>query len=90
MQEVLLLVKTIRADIRSIKGRLDELMKTQAQQLKEEWITKEEVMSILNISPRKLQTMRDNGTLPFCQIDGKMYYRISDVEQLLKRNYSRR
>ncbi|WP_282036192.1 helix-turn-helix domain-containing protein [Saccharicrinis aurantiacus] len=90
MQEVLLLVKTIRSDIHSLQSKLDKFAKTHTQQLKEEWITKEEVMSILNISPRKLQTMRDNGTLPFSQIDGKMYYRTADVENLLKKNYSRR
>ncbi|MCU4155235.1 helix-turn-helix domain-containing protein [Carboxylicivirga sp. A043] len=90
MQEVLLLVKTIRSDIQTLQTKLDKFVKTHSQQLKEEWITKEEVMSILNISPRKLQTMRDNGTLPFSQIDGKMYYRASDVENLLKHNYSRR
>ena len=32
-----------------------------------------------------IQTYRDNGTLPFCQIGHKMYYRPQDVEQVINK-----
>lgn len=37
----------------------------------------------LNISPRTLQTLRDNGKLPYSQIQHKIFYKPDDVEALL-------
>lgn len=37
----------------------------------------------LNISPRTLQTLRDNGKLPYSQIQHKIFYKPEDVEALL-------
>ena len=37
---------------------------------------------MLNISKRTLQTYRDNGTLPYSQINHKVYYKPEDVEQV--------
>ena len=37
----------------------------------------------LNISPRTLQTLRDNGKLPYSQIQHKIFYKPGDVEALL-------
>ena len=41
------------------------------------------VCQILNISPRTLQTFRDNGTLAFSQINHKVYYKPEDVKKIL-------
>ena len=38
---------------------------------------------LLNISPRTLQTLRDNGTLAYSQINHKTYYRPEDVELIV-------
>ena len=38
---------------------------------------------MLNISPRTLQTLRDNGTLAYSQINRKVYYKPKDVERIL-------
>lgn len=54
-----------------------------------QWLGNEDVCGLLQISPRTLQSYRDNGILPFSQIGRKCYYRVSDVEQLInnsKRN----
>ncbi len=50
---------------------------------KEQWLGNEDVCALLQISPRTLQSYRDNGILPFSQIGRKCYYRVSDVEQLI-------
>jgi hypothetical protein len=47
------------------------------------WLDNQEVCLILNISKRTLQTYRDNGTLPYSQINHKMYYKPEDVERVL-------
>ena len=35
----------------------------------DDWLDNQDVCQILNISPRTLQTLRDNGTLAFSQIN---------------------
>jgi len=48
-----------------------------------EWLDNQDVCQMLNISPRTLQTLRDNGTLAYSQINRKVYYKPEDVEQIL-------
>ena len=43
----------------------------------------QDVCRMLNISPRTLQTLRDNGTLAYSQINHKTYYRPEDVELIV-------
>ena len=49
-----------------------------------DWLDNQDVCQILNISPRTLQTLRDNGTLAYSQINRKMYYKHEDVESILR------
>ena len=47
------------------------------------WLDNQDVCQMLNISPRTLQTLRDNGTLAYSQINRKVYYKPEDVERIL-------
>ena len=38
----------------------------------------------LNISPRTLQTLRDNGTLAYSQINHKVFYKPEDMLSIVK------
>jgi excisionase family DNA binding protein len=46
-----------------------------------------EVSHRLKVSRRTLQDYRDNGTLPYFKLGGKVLYRESDLEALLQRCY---
>ena len=48
------------------------------------WLDNQDLCLMLNISPRTLQTLRDNGTLAFSKIGNKTYYRPEDVERIIK------
>ena len=48
-----------------------------------EWLDNQDVCLILNISPRTLQTLRQNGTLAYSQIEHKTYYKPEDVERII-------
>ena len=48
-----------------------------------DWLDNQDVCQMLNISPRTLQTLRDNGTLAYSQINRKVYYKPEDVESVL-------
>ena len=47
------------------------------------WLDNQDVCVMLDISKRTLQTYRDNGTIPYSQINHKMYYKPEDVERVL-------
>jgi len=49
----------------------------------DDWLDNQDVCQMLNISPRTLQTLRNNGTLAYSQINRKVYYKPEDVERIL-------
>ncbi|MDR2936248.1 MAG: helix-turn-helix domain-containing protein [Rikenellaceae bacterium] len=49
----------------------------------QEWLDNQETCSILSITPRTLQTYRDNGTIPYTRIGSKIYYRPDDLKRLI-------
>ena len=53
---------------------------------KEKWLGNDDDCSLLQISPRTLQSYRDNGTLPYSQIGRKCYYKVSDIEDLISQS----
>lgn len=66
----------------------DEINRKVEQSFLEDWIDNQDVMQALHISPRTLQTLRSNGTLPYSRIGNKLYYRRQDIQRLLTDNYS--
>jgi len=61
--------------------------KKKIQPLNETWLNIDETCRFLKVSKRTLQTYRDNGKLSFSQIGGKIYFKASDIEDHLKKNY---
>ena len=55
----------------------------------EHFLTGKEVCERLYISPRTLQDYRDTRIIPSTQFAGKILYRLSDINQLLQKNYRR-
>lgn len=49
------------------------------------WLDHENVCIMLNISKRTLQNYKDQGVLPYTRIYRKSYFKLSDVEMLLKK-----
>lgn len=54
------------------------------QFIEQEWIEGKELAASLDISPRRLQSLRESGRLSFSTIGKKIYYRISEVKLLLE------
>ena len=53
----------------------------------EHFLTSKEVCERLYISPRTLQDYRDRRILPYTQFAGKILYKVSDLERMLKNSY---
>lgn len=88
MNEVLNMLMRLTEDFALIKAYLLALTKSRLDYFKEAWIDGQVVMQTLHISKRSLQSLRDSGTLPYSRINGKFYYKVSDIERLLEDNYT--
>ncbi len=53
----------------------------------ERYLTDKEVAELIKVSRRTLQDYRSNGIIPYIQLGGKILYRESDIENMLKENY---
>ncbi|TXJ60021.1 helix-turn-helix domain-containing protein [Prevotella brunnea] len=51
------------------------------------WLHNGDVCRLLNISKRTLQDYRDRGIIPYTQFAGKILYKASDLEEILKEHY---
>ena len=89
MQEILNAIIQLSQEMKELKTLLLCLRKSQTELFKESWIDGQEVSLALNLSQRSLQTLRSSGRLPFSKFNGKCYYKVSDLETILKSNYLR-
>ena len=64
--------------------RVDAILAKQGGRSLNGWMDNQEVCRQLNISPRTLQTLRDNGTLAYLQINHKVFYKPEDVISIVK------
>ena len=71
-------------------NRLDELnnqLKEKQKKPEDIFLDNQEFLQLMHISKRTAQTWRDTGIISYSQIGSKIYYRMSDVQQLLDKNY---
>ena len=59
--------------------RIDRVRKRSEDKAMSKWLDTQDVCLMLNICPRTVQTLRDNGTLSYTQISHKTYYKPDDV-----------
>ena len=67
-----------------LSDRVNEILRKREGKRLSRWMDNQEVCRQLNISPRTLQTLRDNGTLAYSQINHKVFYRLEDVSRIVK------
>ncbi|GJG30556.1 transcriptional regulator [Hallella multisaccharivorax DSM 17128] len=76
--------------LRGVEKRIVEVAETHKPIFSGElFLTGKEVCERLYISPRTLQDYRDRKVIPYTQIAGKILYRLSDLQRILKENYRR-
>ena len=76
--------------LRGVGKRIKEVAQTHKPLFAGElFLTGKEVCERLYISPRTLQDYRDRRIIPYTQFAGKILYRLSDINQLLQKNYRR-
>lgn len=77
--------KTFEQMVDRLENFVDQVNKLCANK-KTEWLTNQQACEMICISPRTLQSYRDNGRLPYSQIGHKCYYKQSDIEILIEQS----
>ena len=70
--------------------RMEKLCTLYGDMSQRMWLDNQDVCLMLNISPRTLQTLRDNGTLAYTKIGNRTYYLPEDVESIVTKVEDRR
>ena len=86
MEIVIIEKKTFEAllsGIDTLTGKVDALCRRCNDKQMQKWLDGEEVCRLLRISPRTLQSLRDNRTIGCTQINRKFYYKPEEVERLI-------
>ena len=64
--------------------RVNEILVKREEGRLSRWMDNQDVCQQLRISPRTLQTLRDNGTLAYSQIGHKIFYKPEDVLRIVQ------
>lgn len=73
----------------SMLDAINNRLTAKEKEPKEIWLDNQEMMQMLKISKRTAQHYRDSGMISFSQVGNKIYYKLSDIEELLKRHYNK-
>lgn len=74
-----------------IISRIDEIkteIKSTSKSAGNDFVDNVDFIKLMNISKRTAQAWRDEGKIAFSQVGGKIYYKMSDVQELLNHNYN--
>src|ERR1700760_3220866 len=55
----------------------------QAGEEPRKWLKSYQVKNMLKISDNTLQTLRENGTIPFTKVGGILFYSMEDINKVL-------
>ena len=81
-------MQMVLSAISSVSKRIKEVAQTHKPLFGgEQFLTGKEVCELLYISPRTLQDYRDRRIIPYTQFAGKILYKVSDLERMLKNSY---
>lgn len=64
--------------------RVNEILGKREEGQLTRWMDNQDVCQQLRISPRTLQTARDDGTLAYSQIGHKIFYKPEDVPRIVR------
>lgn len=77
-------------EVKDIKKRLDELTLTVKQKQRTEpdqvWYDNQEFLQVMNISKRTAAYWRTEKIIGYSQVGNKIYYRLSDILELLSKS----
>ena len=68
---------------RNTHHKQQEYLKKEQKQIEDPILSTGEVLKLLKVSPRSLQTWRDEALIEFSAVKSKFYYRLSAIYKML-------
>lgn len=87
MSDINPILSGIKYEMKRMADTMEQMCKTHAQVLTEEWLTKSEARAVLRISVRTLESLKSSKQLPYAKLNGLVYFKTVDIENLLNSNY---
>ena len=87
MADMMQLLVELSGSLREMKALVLVIKRTRTESLLQSWIDGRQVMATLKISKRTLQSLRSSGVLPYSRLNGKYYYKVTDLNRILNSNY---
>ena len=81
--------KELESIIKNIEEKFSQIVKLAHQPLADKWLDNHEVCQLLKVSKRTMQYYREEGVVPYTVIRHKVFYKASDIDELLLENYHR-
>lgn len=69
-------------EVNEVIAMADDLLK-KFKPARNQWLDRENVCIMLNISRRTLQNYKDQKIIPYTRINRKSYFKLSDIENFL-------
>ena len=70
-----------------LEKKIDRLTKRQNCMKGDELLDNQDLCLLLKASKRSLQRYRTNGVLPYHTIEGKVYYKLSDIHEFIRNSF---
>jgi len=70
-----------------LERKIDRLTRRQNCMNGDELLDTQDMCLFLKTSKRSLQRYRMNGVLPFHYIEGKVYYKLSDIHEFIRKSF---
>ncbi|POY34695.1 DNA-binding protein [Solitalea longa] len=86
--EAVILTKDAYNDLVGKLETIQDLI-TRKERPEDKFLDNQDFMFLMKVSKRTAQSWRDEGKIAFSQIGAKIYYRMTDVQELLNSNYNK-
>lgn len=73
-----------------ILKEIEEIKQILPSRSSTKWLRSSDIKELLRISHGKLQTMRNNGEIPFSVIGGTIFYSLEEVNKMLNAKKKRK
>lgn len=68
---------------------IEKLLLLKQKQPEQVFLDNQEFLQVMNISQRTAQTWRDSGLIGFSMIGAKIYYKMTEIQDMLDKHYHR-
>ena len=77
------LIRELLQEVKAIKVAIINPIKNIES---DKWLDNTDVREMLHVSTRTLQRLRISGMLKYSKVNGKIYYRLKDINTMLEQN----